>query len=195
MSENLRPYNDARSTEKLLLIEPELRLLRKSKAQFKSIGRLAQALEDRTGVHRTTLTNEKGPYRKLLADYQRATGGGVRATFSNAVESAQVALLQADLGKERLERKKREAALAQVDASRSASSSSNVDKVGFANACVLLCDVLARIETIAVDMARGELIDLSVGTNRVLADGPRTAQFIDWLRKGNHPAAARVPRA
>jgi hypothetical protein len=183
---NIQRFNAEREQENLALLQHELRLCRKRKLQFKSIGLLAAHLSDRTTVHRTTyLRNPK--YNRLLAGYMSSQPGAASIvddrTDDPYVLKAILACTQAEVGALRQEVSRLSAQLSRMQSGQYSTSTSKTD-VDFANACVLLSLVLVRAETFAVDSKTRSLVDLAARPSDRLVGGPeRAAAFVGWFEQ------------
>lgn len=196
---NIRKFNVEREQKNLPLVEHELQLCTKRKLQFKSLGLLAAYLSDRTGIHRTTLTRN-AKYKVLLAVYMRSQPGAVSivddGTDDPYVLKAKLASTQAEGGSLRQEVKRLTAQLSRAEVVTHASGAGKGD-VEFANLCVLLCLVLVRAETFAVDSKSRTLVDLAARPSERLVGGTdRAAAFIAWMEQNaSLPFVKAVRRA
>ena len=197
---NIRKFNVEREQKNLPLVEHELQLCRKRKLQFKSPGLLAAYLSDRTGIHRTTLSRN-AKYKVLLAVYMRSQPGAASivddGTDDPYVLKAKLASAQAEVGSLRQEVKRLAAQLSRAEAVTPHASGAGKDEVEFANLCVLLCLVLVRAETFAVDSKSRTLVDLAARPSERLVGGTdRTAAFIAWMEQNaSLPFVKDVKRA
>ncbi len=188
-AENIRKFNSEREEKNLALVEHELQLSRKRKLQFKSAGFLAAYLSDRTNIHRTTLTRN-AKYRALIAVYMRSQPGAAlvvdEATADPWTLKAKLANTQAEVGMLRQEVKRLLAQLSKETVVRPLGTGEDWSGVDFANVCVLLCLVLSRAETFAVDVQKKTLVDLASRPSDSLIGGPeRVSGFIAWMAQNS----------
>ena len=184
---NIRKFNGEREQKNLALVEHELQLCRKRKLQFKSAGLLAAYLSDRTDIHRTTLTRN-AKYRALIAVYMRSQPGAVQAVEDKTEDpwilKAKLAATQSEVGLLRQEVRRLTAQLPHETSVPPLSVGLDKSGVDFANLCVLLCCVLTRAETFAVDVQKKTLTDLAARPSDSLIGGPeRVSAFIKWMQQ------------
>lgn len=184
---NIRKFNNEREERTLPLVEHELQLCRKRKLGFKSIGLLASYLSDRTSIHRTTLTRNP-KYRVLLAVYMQSQPGAASFVQNDTddpyVLKAKLAGSQAELGTLRQEVKRLTARLAR--STLVVGNSAQDGGVEFANLCALLCVVLSRVETFAVDTDARTVLDLAARpSDRIVAGPERAAAFVSWMQQND----------
>lgn len=183
---NIRKFNAEREQKNLALVEQELKLCKKRHLPFKSVGLLAAYLSDRTEVHRTTfLRNPK--YKALLAAYLRSQPGAAAVVDDETDDpyalKAKLASAQAEVGNLRQEVKRLSAQLTRIATAQPAPiAGASRDDVDFANLCVLLCLVLVRAETFAVDSRGRTLVDLAARPSERLVGGlDRAVAFVNWM--------------
>jgi hypothetical protein len=181
---NILRFNTERERKNLPLVENELQLCRKRKLQFKSASHLAAHLSDRLGIHRTTF-RRNAKYLVLLAGYIGSQPGAVAVvddeTNDPYVLKAKLASAQAEVGMLRQKAKHLSAQLARATLLDVAVGTGR-DDVDFGNLCMLLCLVLLRADTFAVDSKNCTLVDLAARpSERVVAGSERTAGFIRWM--------------
>lgn len=184
---NIRKFNAEREQKNFPLVEHELQLCKKRKLQFKSPGLLAAYLSDRTGIHRTTLSRN-AKFKVLLAVYMRSQPGAASivddGTDDPYVLKAKLASVQAEVGSLRQEVKRLTAQLFRAEAELPHASGARKDDVEFANLCVLLCLVLVRAETFAIDSKSRTLVDLAARpSERLVGGSERAAAFVAWTEQ------------
>lgn len=183
-AENIRKFNNEREENNFALIEHELKLCRKRKLQFASHGQLAGYLSDRTTIHRTTLIRN-AKYKAKITVYMRSQPGAVSVVDDHTEDpwilKSKLANSQAEVGMLRNEVRRLSAQVSQklseprVDGQEDSS-------VEFANLCVLLCLVLSRADTFAIDVKKKALIDFASRPSESIVGGPdRASAFIAWI--------------
>lgn len=184
---NIREFNREREQRNRALVELELQTCKKRKLQFRSVGLLAAFLSDRTSIHRTTLSRN-AKYKRLLALYMQSQPGAAAIVSDETddpyVLKAKLASTQADVGSLRQEVKRLAAQLSRAEAVTQPACGASKDDVAFANLCVVLCLVLARAETFAVDAKSRSLVDLAARpSERLVAGSDRAAAFVTWMEQ------------
>jgi hypothetical protein len=178
---NLQRFNDERSRLILPMITDELIRCAKRRVQFKSVGLLAAFLGDVCRVNRTTLLRNP-MYKSLLYDYMARQAGAATVvgdeTESVPILKAKLAIAQAENGSLRTALARASKLAAKVPAEDSGGG----DDVDLANALVLLCLILGRVTTLAVDRQSRSIVDLAARpSDRVIAGPSRASAFVDWL--------------
>lgn len=184
---NLAKFNAERSANVLPLLKDELKLCRKRKLQFKSVGLLASHLNDRTNIHRTTFLRNP-QYKALLLEHLAGQPGAVTSTPDSTADPA---ILQAKLAASRLEAsglredlRKLEAQLARLTRSPVSADASR-EGVDLANMSMVIVAVLSRLpDLLSVDFSKRELLDLSARpSERVVAGPERMGGFCAWVEQ------------
>lgn len=182
---NIRKFNSEREEKNLGLVKTALQLCKKRKLQFRSAGLLAAYLSDFTSIHRTTLARN-AKYRALLAAYLRSQPGAAvivdDETNDPYVLKAKLAAAQAEVGSLRQEMKRLTAQLSRPSAVMQHASGTGKNEVDVSNLCVLLCLVLVRAETFAVDLKSRILVDLAARpSERLVGGSERVGVFVAWM--------------
>lgn len=183
---NLRKFNDERSKGTMPLVDAELKACARRKLQFQSVGLLAAYVAERTGVHRTTLLRNPS-YKALLYGYLSSQPGAATAVADDTedpqVLRAKVAFLQAEVGNLRHELNRLNAQQRRVEESMAPAYNAR-DDVDAADFGVLLCLVLERVDSMAIDPQQRTLVDLAARPSaRVVAQSERVSAFIDWMQR------------
>lgn len=183
---NLARYNEARSAPVVPKLQHELRLTRKRKLEFQSIGLLAAYLEDRVKVHRTTLTRNV-TYKGMLLIHLAGQPGAVSRTPDSTRDPA---ILQAKLAAAKLEASNKGTRLSHADAllervHRGLVSSDvrHGSDVAFANLAMVMVNMLHRFpDFVQLDRQKRELHDLSAKpSEQLIAGKERMSEFVEWV--------------
>jgi hypothetical protein len=185
-AENIRKFNNERREKYYALIEHELKLCRKRKLQFTNYGHLAAHLSDRTTIHRTTLVRN-AKYKALIAVYMRSQPGAISVVDDHTddpwILKSKLATTQAEVGMLRSQVRKLSAQVSRKLAEPRADGQEK-SGVAFSNLCVLLCMVLSRADTFAIDAKKNALIDLASRPSERIVGGPdRASSFIAWIAR------------
>jgi len=195
-AENLERFNAERSARVVPLLAHELRLCRKRRLEFRSVGLLAGYLSDRLKIHRTTLLRNL-EYRASLLGYLSTQPGVVGRTSDATTEPA---MLQAKLAAARLEasnlRQENKRLNAQMGSHSRVLGPDENDRssVDFGNVAMLLVNVLLRVgDSIVIDYSQRSILDLAAKpSERTIAGPERAAPFIDWLEQNQVLPAVRL---
>lgn len=184
---NLEKFNEERSAGVLPLLKDELRLCRKRKLEFQTVGLLAAYLADSLKIHRTTLLRNS-KYKALLLEHLAGQPGAVARAPDTTEDPA---LLQAKLAAAKLEastlREQLRSIAARQERSTSSSRPASTDNgnVAFANLAMAMAVVLARLpDFLSLDFDKRELHDLSSKPSERLLAGPdRIGGFCAWVEQ------------
>lgn len=178
---NIERFNAERHIAYESKVLHELATLDKKKVRFDCLGALAMYLQERTGVHRTTLTRTSSSYRhlllKYLADQPGAIGFVKEASLDASGLRVRVALQSTEIG--RLRRRVRQLEL-QLQAVAAPDGKSQMNDVS--SAYVLVCELIRRAETFIVDKSASTIIDLAAPPGqRQVCGSERVRPFLVWL--------------
>lgn len=190
---NLRQFNAEREERNIPRIQDELKKARRLKITFKSVGKLAEYISSKTGIHRTSLTRNLR-YKMLLTDFVVTVSGGIEK-ISDADASS--AILQAKLLASRLESSdlRQQVKRLEVTASQSDTTtlpmekkdqvSGEADYIAFVDTAMALTALLERMQdTVIIDLEKKTIEDLAAPPSKRVVVGPeRAAPYIAWLRK------------
>lgn len=183
---NLARFNAERSAHVIPALTDELRLCRRHKLEFKTVGLLAAYLSDRVKADRTTLLRNP-TYKVMLLTHLAGEPGVVTRTPDAASDPA---ILQVKLMAEKLAASNGREELAHCKAQLERHASSprpglavDAADIAFADLAMVMVNVLHRFpDFVRLDGQRQELVDLSAKPSaRVIAGKERLGRFVRWL--------------
>lgn len=190
---NIHKFNSERTQRNLPLIEEELKRCKRIKLGFNSIGKLAEYVGSRTGIHRTTLLRNN-TYKVLLVNHlssrRGATDGVTDEAASAEVLRMKLMGVRLELSNVREKCRRLEAYISKLGSAPVLENQANNASVGdyyveFVDTAMALAAVLERLrDTTLLNTVAMTIEDLAAPPSQRIIVGPkRVNAFIAWLQQ------------
>lgn len=194
VSPNIVKFNEGRSRHILPLIEDELRLMRRRKREFGSVGTLADEVGRAIGTHRTTLLRNPR-YKALLLEYLAGLPGAALRVSDDTNDSAVLRVKLASTKAQLVNLRETVKQLTAILEHQERPVEGVAARTAYADVAMVLVGILDRCSSfLTLDVERRQLIDLSARpSDRVVADAERLGEFCEWLhQQGRLPMVSRL---